>query len=74
MLIGKLALAVAAGVTLPLLSWLDYRPGASDTAAPLMWLYVGLPIVLKIVAAAALLRFPTSFSSVHSNSIKDSSS
>lgn len=73
-LIGKLALAVAAGVTLPLLSWLDYRPGASDTAAPLMWLYVGLPIVLKIVAAAALLRFPTSFSSVHSNSIKDSSS
>ncbi len=55
-LIGKLALAIAAGVTLPLLGWFDYQPGVPATAAPLLYLYVGFPIVLKVVAAVVLLR------------------
>ena len=57
-LLGKLALAIAAGVTLPLLSWFDYQPGSPATATPLVALYVGLPIFLKAIAAAVLLRFP----------------
>ena len=57
-LLGKLALAIAAGVTLPLLSWFDYQPGIATTATPLIALYVGLPIFLKAIAAAVLLRFP----------------
>ena len=57
-LLGKLALAIAAGVTLPLLSWFDYQPGIPATATPLIALYVGLPIFLKAIAAAVLLRFP----------------
>ena len=58
MLLGKLALAIAAGVTLPLLSWFDYQPGIATTATPLIALYVGFPIFLKAIAAAVLLRFP----------------
>lgn len=55
-LIGKLALAIAAGVTLPLLGWFDYQPGVPTTAAPLMYLYVCFPIALKAVAAVVLFR------------------
>jgi GPH family glycoside/pentoside/hexuronide:cation symporter len=55
-LIGKLALAIAAGVTLPLLGWFDYQPGMPATAAPLVYMYVGFPIALKAVAAVVLFR------------------
>jgi GPH family glycoside/pentoside/hexuronide:cation symporter len=55
-LIGKLALAVAAGVTLPLLGWFDYQPGVPATARPLVYVYVGFPIAIKAVAAMMLFR------------------
>jgi Na+/melibiose symporter-like transporter len=55
-LIGKLALAIAAGVTLPLLGWFDYQPGMPATAGPLIYMYVGFPIALKAVAAVVLFR------------------
>ena len=56
-LIGKLALAVAAGVTLPTLSFFDYQPGVPASVAPLITLYVFLPIVFKFAAAAVLILF-----------------
>jgi glycoside/pentoside/hexuronide:cation symporter, GPH family len=53
---SKLNLALAAGVTLPLLQWLGYAPGAQDPQAlrALTLTYCLLPCVLKAVAALAL--------------------
>lgn len=55
-LITKLNLALAAGVALPLLAWLGYRPGAAtdDAALVLAGVYALLPCALKAAAAAAL--------------------
>jgi len=52
----KLNLALAAGVALPALGWLGYRPGATDVAAlhTLTLAYCVLPCVLKTGAAALL--------------------
>ena len=52
----KLNLALAAGVALPLLSWLGYTPGARDAAAlqTLTWAYCLLPCALKLLAATLL--------------------
>jgi Na+/melibiose symporter-like transporter len=52
----KLNLAVAAGVALPLLSWLGYAPGAQDPAAlqTLTQAYCLLPCGLKLLAAGLL--------------------
>ncbi len=50
-LVNKLALALAAGIGLPLLGVLGYQPGASDTRA-LAWVYGALPCVIKLAAAA----------------------
>ena len=52
----KLNLALAAGVALPLLSWLGYTPGARDPAAlqTLTWAYCLLPCGLKLLAASLL--------------------
>jgi len=55
-LIGKLALAVAAGVTLPTLSFFNYQPGVLGSVTPLVTLYVLLPIVFKFAATAILFR------------------
>ena len=51
--VTKLNLALAAGIALPLLQWLDYRPGAPTVqgAAILAAVYAGLPCVLKLLAA-----------------------
>lgn len=51
-LIGKLALACA-GLSLPLLASLGYRPGAGPSMA-LVAIYAGLPCVLKLAAFFAL--------------------
>lgn len=53
---AKLNLALAAGVTLPLLHWFGYAPGARDTAAleALSWTYCVMPCLLKAMAALAL--------------------
>jgi Na+/melibiose symporter-like transporter len=54
----KLNLALAAGVTLPLLQWLGYEPGSQDPHALrlLAWTYGLLPCVLKLGAAWLLHR------------------
>jgi Na+/melibiose symporter-like transporter len=59
-LVIKLALALAAGLTLPILSGLDYQPGISspdNNLSALRWAYAGIPIALKCIAIAALWRF-----------------
>jgi Na+/melibiose symporter-like transporter len=54
----KLNLALAAGISLPLLGWFGYAPGSRDDGAlgALTLAYCALPCVLKL-AAAALLYF-----------------
>lgn len=54
----KLNLALAAGVSLPLLSVLGYTPGGSsaDGLQALSWVYAALPCVLKALAAVLLWR------------------
>jgi Na+/melibiose symporter-like transporter len=48
----KLNLALAAGIALPLVQWLGYRPGAATTGGivALAIVYAGVPCVLKLVA------------------------
>ncbi|MES2535693.1 MAG: MFS transporter [Pseudomonadota bacterium] len=53
----KMNLALAAGISLPLLEWLGYTPGAGGTQA-LAAGYALLPCVLKLTAAAILWRAP----------------
>lgn len=53
-LVTKLNLALAAGIALPLLAWLGYRPGAGSAPLALAAVYALLPCVLKAIAAAAL--------------------
>ena len=54
----KLNLALAAGVALPLVGWLGYRPGGGVVAADgshvhaLSIVYAGVPCALKLLAAA----------------------
>ena len=52
--IAKFALAVSAGVSLPLLSVLGYQPGEPSSATALAWVYAFMPIVFKLVAAIFL--------------------
>jgi glycoside/pentoside/hexuronide:cation symporter, GPH family len=53
---AKLNLALAAGVTLPLLQWFGYTPGARDIVAleALSLTYCVMPCLLKAMAALAL--------------------
>jgi Na+/melibiose symporter-like transporter len=55
----KLNLALAAGLTLPMLSLLGYSPGARDDQAlqMLSWAYCLLPCALKLLAAGLLHTF-----------------
>jgi GPH family glycoside/pentoside/hexuronide:cation symporter len=55
----KLNLALAAGIALPLLEALGYRPGSRDAAAlsALAIVYAFVPCVLKLGAGASLLWF-----------------
>lgn len=54
----KLNLALAAGLALPLLALAGYQSGGGHPAGlqALAWAYGGLPCLLKLLAAAALLR------------------
>ena len=58
-LIGTFALALAAGLALPALQFFDYRPGHSESASALTWLYVFLPFVFKCLAM--IILFSQSF-------------
>ena len=59
----KLNLALAAGLTLPLLQWLGYQPGSQDPLAlqRLAWIYALLPCALKLMAAYLLYRLLIAF-------------
>jgi len=52
---SKLALAIAAGLALPLLGWLS-EGGGWTRAEAVPWLYAGLPAVIKLLAVFALQR------------------
>ena len=52
----KLNLALAAGIALPLVQWLGYRPGELGGSAGLTAIYAGLPCLLKLAAAALCWR------------------
>lgn len=54
-LLEKLALALAAGIALPLLQWLGYAPGAAaGPGSALSWVYALLPCAIKLAAALGL--------------------
>jgi glycoside/pentoside/hexuronide:cation symporter, GPH family len=54
----QMTLALAAGISLPLLEWLGYVPGAGAGTQALVAAYALLPCALKLVAAAMLWRAP----------------
>ena len=55
-LVTKLNLALAAGLALPLLEWLEYRPGLAGAGAALAAMYCLLPCALKLLAVIGLWR------------------
>ncbi|CAD5367027.1 Sugar transporter [Rubrivivax sp. A210] len=58
-LVGKLMLALAAGLALPLVQALGYQPGQRqpDSAAALAMAYAWLPCLIKAAALAALIAW-----------------
>ncbi|WP_343730112.1 MFS transporter [Duganella sp.] len=54
----QMTLALAAGVALPALEWLGYRPNTQHGLAALSFAYALLPCALKLLAAAILWRAP----------------
>ena len=60
--VTKMNLALAAGISLPLLGWLGYTPGTTEASAlsALTLAYAVLPCGLKICAALVLWRAPLS--------------
>lgn len=56
-LVAKLNLALAAGLALPLLDLLDYRPGGSGGLEALRFAYALLPLGFKLLAATLLWRW-----------------
>lgn len=54
----KLNLALAAGLALPLLAWLDYVPGKSGSTLALALLYAAVPSALKLAAGLIVLLAP----------------
>ena len=61
-LAGKFALALAAGIALPALAASGYDPGTGAKTASglamLAFFYAGLPVLLKLCAAALIWNFP----------------
>ena len=57
-LVEKVNLALAAGLSLPLLGFFEYEPSInSSNTEPLKFMYAILPCALKILALMALIRF-----------------
>jgi GPH family glycoside/pentoside/hexuronide:cation symporter len=54
----QMTLALAAGISLPLLEWLGYVPGSGAGTGALVAAYALLPCALKLMAAAMLWRAP----------------
>ncbi len=53
---SKLALAISAGIALPLLAWLAAPESGRSQGDVVPWLYAGLPVLIKLLAVAALQR------------------
>ena len=64
-LINKLVLALAAGLALPLLAGLGYQPGEQTGLTALAICYAGVPSILKLLAAALLIRWRSSLEVNH---------
>ena len=64
-LIGKLVLALAAGLALPLLAGLGYVPGDLAGLTALAFLYAGIPCLIKLLSAGLLLRWRDSLEVNH---------
>lgn len=62
-LVAKLNLALAAGLSLPLLDLAGYRPGDVETTSGLSAVYGLLPLFFKLVAAALAWRWRKSLES-----------
>lgn len=58
--IAKLNLALAAGMALPLLDLLGYRPGGTESLEALTFGYAILPLAFKLLAAGLLWRWRNS--------------
>jgi Na+/melibiose symporter-like transporter len=56
-LINKGVLALAAGLTLPLLAGFGYRPGEDSGLLALAIFYAGIPCLIKLLSAVLLLRW-----------------
>lgn len=58
-LVTKMNLALAAGLSLPLLGWLGYQPGQQDAQAlwALSFAYGAVPCALKLMAAFVISRW-----------------
>lgn len=50
----KLALALAVGLALPILGWLGWEQRSDLSVQGLLWLYAGVPVVLKLIALYSL--------------------
>jgi Na+/melibiose symporter-like transporter len=64
----KIGLALAVGVTYPLLAWVGFRTGVRNDQAALdglVLLFVLLPAALHVLAALALWRFPLGRAAQH---------
>jgi Na+/melibiose symporter-like transporter len=58
-MLDKLTLALAAGIALPLLAWLGYRPGIAQAAGDALSLaYALVPCAIKLAATACLWLAP----------------
>ena len=64
-LINKAVLALAAGLSLPLLAGLGYQPGGSDGLVALAFIYAGIPCLIKLLSAGLLLRWRHSLEVSH---------
>jgi Na+/melibiose symporter-like transporter len=51
-------LAVAAGISLPLLAWMGYTPGQPGEALGLSLAYAAVPCALKLAAGLVVLLAP----------------
>ncbi|GGE38710.1 MFS transporter [Actibacterium pelagium] len=59
--VAKLALAMAAGITLPLLDFAGFEPGQTNSAqalTTLTWAYAVVPCILKLCAIWMVVRLP----------------
>ena len=60
-MLGKLALALSAGLALPLLHGLGYVPGSPAAAGALAMIYAGVPCVLKLFNGLLLFGWSPAF-------------